>query len=104
MLNYVENLEKHIKEEAIELTSEDKEELLEEAKILKQDIATESKDSYIKKQSGFWAKVRKKSIKVCEFALKEFTKGFIKSATEKGMTISWESLPHYIEQFKNLLN
>jgi hypothetical protein len=104
LLAYVENLEKYIAEQHVEFTIQDKEELLQETVILKQDIATESKDSYIKKQSGFWAKIRKKSIKACEFALKEFAKEVIKNTAEKGVTISWDSLPHYIEHLKNLLN
>lgn len=104
LLEYVENLEHYITEQDTELTVQDKEELIQETNCLKQEIATESKDDYIKKQSGVWAKIRKKSIKACEFALKEFAKVVIKNAAEKGMTISWESLPHYVEHFKNLLN
>ncbi|MBK8087606.1 MAG: hypothetical protein IPK31_06485 [Chitinophagaceae bacterium] len=103
LLSYVENLEKYIAEEE-EFTIDDKEELLKEANTLKHKIATESKDSYIKKQSTFWAKVRKKSIKACEFTLKEFAKVVIKNAAEKGLTISWDTVPHYFEQLKNLLN
>jgi len=103
LLSYIENLEKHI-EETDELTKEEKITFKKETTILKQQAATETKDSYIKKQSGFWAKLRKKSISVCQFAIKEFGKEVIKELTKKGIAISWESLPHYVENIKNLLN
>ena len=102
LLTYVENLEEYINQDISEFTEEEKGDLLKESKNLKHEISIETKDEYVKKQSGFWAKIRKKSIKACEFALKEFAKVVIKNAAEKGMTISWDSLPNYIDQIKHL--
>jgi len=104
LLTYIENIEEYINEDNSEFTEEEKGDLLKESSNLKHAISTETKDEYIKKQSGFWAKIRKKSIKACEFALKEFAKVVIKSAAEKGMTISWDTLPQYIDQIKHLGN
>ena len=103
LVNYIEKVEAYIANEVVEFTDEEKKYFLNEAKTLKQEIITETKDSYIKKQSGFWAKLRKKSLKVCDFVVKEFAKEVIKEMTKKGITIGWDALPHYIEQAKNLL-
>lgn len=95
LTNYIENVIIYIAQEP-GLTDEDKNYLLSEAESLKKDISTETKNSFIDKQSGFWAKLRKKSIKVCEYVVKEFFKEVIKELAKKGITIGWENLPHYL--------
>ncbi len=100
---YIERVEEHLNLSE-ELTKEEKDELLNESHTLKREVSTETKDNYLKQQSLFWAKIRKKSIKLCEFAIKEFSKEVIKEFVKRGITITWDSLPLYIEQTKTLLN
>ena len=96
LLNYIESAEIYLTGESSGLTEEDKAELIEETKALKQQIGAETKDGYMKKQTLFWAKIRKKSVKAAEFVVKEFFSAFIKIVAEKGMNIEWHSLPHYV--------
>ncbi len=104
LLNYIERVEDYIKFETEELSEEERSELVLEAESLKKVVSNETKDNYIKKQSSFWAKIRKKSIKVCDFVVKEFAKEVIKEMTKRGIQIAWESLPAYIDSAKNILS
>ena len=104
LLNYIENVKFYISETATDISSEDKQYLLKEADSLTKDISTENKDSFIKKQNSFWAKIRKKSIKACDFAIKEFAKEVIKEMAKKGISIAWEALPHYIDGVRSMLS
>jgi hypothetical protein len=103
LLNYIENVKVYISEEAKDILTEDKEYLLSEAESLSKSISTETKEAYVKKQNNFWAKIRKKSIKACDFAIKEFVKEVIKEMAKKGISAAWEVLPYYIEYAKSLL-
>jgi hypothetical protein len=104
LLNYIESIEEYIKNEKVELSIEEKTEILEETQFLKKQVGSETKDNYMKKQTAWWAKIRGYSIKVCEFTVKEFGKAVIKIAAEKGIAISWHSLPYYLDQIKTLTN
>lgn len=102
--NYIEKIKLLISEETIDLSTNDKSFLISEADQLKHSLATETKNTYIKKLSNLWAKVRKKSIKTCETLFKEFAKEFIKEIAKKGVDINWNQLPQYIEHLKQIMN
>lgn len=103
IVDYIENVTQYLASEENDLSGEDKTSLIEEIVLIKQDISVDTKDTFVKKLSGFWAKIRKKSIKACEFVIKEFAKEVIKEIAKKGVTINWASLPEYIEEAKSLL-
>lgn len=103
LTGYLDKIEEYLEHDNTGIAIENKSELKDEINELKKSIGVDTKDGYIRKQAGLWAKFRKYSVKGCEFIIKEFSKEVIKEALKRGINIQWEQLPSYIQQAKDIL-
>lgn len=101
--NYIEKSIHLLEKQTLDLTEEEKKELLADAKQIQEKLPIESKDQIIKRNSKFWAKARKKSLNVCKFLITEFVKEVLKEGAKAGFHFAQQNLPHYVETIRGLI-